>query len=87
MACSPEAGAAGAMFMILQAILGHVRRTPRRTSSTCTTPLLPSWLNEVDVSNLNVGRSQLSLRFRREGTKTSFSVRDKQGAVRVVVVE
>jgi hypothetical protein len=29
----------------------------------------------------------MSLRFRRQGSQTTFSVRDKQGGARVVVVE
>lgn len=86
MACSPEAGSAGAMYMILQEILG-IYANAEENILYVHNPVLPSWLSEVDVNNLNVGRSTLSLRFRREGAKTSFSVRDKQGAVRVVVVE
>ena len=42
-------------------------------------PVLPKWLTEVSVTNLRVGRSTMNLRFRREGSQTSFSVRDKQG--------
>jgi glycogen debranching enzyme len=86
MACSPEAGSAGALYMILQEILG-IYANAEENILYVHNPVLPSWLNEVDVNHLNVGRSTLSLRFRREGAKTSFSVRDKQGAVRVVVVE
>jgi hypothetical protein len=50
-------------------------------------PSLPKWLNEISLSNLRVGRSNVSLRFRREGDQTVLAVRDKQGPVRIVVVE
>ena len=72
--------------MILQEILGLYANAEENVLYVHN-PVLPTWLSEVDVGNLSVGRSKLSLRFRREGSKTSFSVRDKQGAVRVVVVE
>jgi glycogen debranching enzyme len=86
MACSPDIGAAGAVFMMLQAILGLYPNAEENVLYVHN-PLLPRWLAEVDVANLSVGRSRLSLRFRRQGTRTTFSVRDKQGGVRVVVVE
>ena len=86
MACSPDAGSAGAMLMILQEILG-IYANAEENILYVHSPVLPRWLSEVDVSNLHVGHSTLSLRFRREATRTSFSVRDKQGGVRVVVVE
>jgi hypothetical protein len=50
-------------------------------------PVLPKWLGEVTLTNLHVGHSTMNLRFRREGGQTAFSVRDKQGGARIVVVE
>jgi hypothetical protein len=49
--------------------------------------VLPKWLGEVTLTNLHVGHSTMNLRFRREGGQTAFSVRDKQGGARIVVVE
>jgi glycogen debranching enzyme len=86
MACSPDAPAAGAPFLMLQAMLGLYASAAENVLYVHN-PLLPKWLNEVTLSNLSVGRSKLSLRFRRDGNQTTFSVRDKQGGVRVVVVE
>ncbi|HMK91926.1 MAG TPA: hypothetical protein VK576_02910, partial [Thermoleophilia bacterium] len=86
MACSPDATAAGSVFLMLQAILGLYASAAENVLYVHN-PLLPKWLGEVTLSNLRVGRSALSLRFRREGNQTRFSVRDKQGGVRVVVVE
>ena len=50
-------------------------------------PALPKWLTDVSVTNLRIGRSSVNLRFRRKGNQTVLAVRDKQGPVRVVVVE
>jgi hypothetical protein len=86
MACSPDAPAAAAPFLMLQAMLGLYASAAENVLYVHN-PLLPRWLNEVTLSNLSVGRSKLSLRFRRDGNQTTFSVRDKQGGVRVVVVE
>ena len=86
MACSPDAGSAGAMIMILQEILG-IYANAEENILYVHNPVLPKWLSEVDVSNLHVGHSTVSVRFRREAAQTSFSVRDKQGGVRIVVVE
>ncbi|MGZ4199503.1 MAG: amylo-alpha-1,6-glucosidase [Thermoleophilia bacterium] len=86
MACSPDAPAAGAPFLMLQAMLGLYASAAENVLYVHN-PLLPKWLGEVTLSNLSVGRSKLSLRFRRDGNQTTFSVRDKQGGVRVVVVE
>ena len=86
MACSPDAPAAGSVFLVLQAMLGLYASAAENVLYVHN-PLLPKWLGEVSLSNLSVGRSKLSLRFRRDGNQTTFSVRDKQGGVRVVVVE
>ena len=86
MAGSPDAEAAGSVFLMLQAILGLYADAGENVLYVHN-PLLPKWLSEVSLSNLRVGRSSLSLRFRRDGNQTTFSVRDKQGGVRVVVVE
>jgi len=86
MACTVDASAAGSVFMMLQAILGLYANAEENVLYVHN-PLLPKWLGEVEVDNLRVGRSRLDLRFRRDGNQTTFSVRDKQGGVRVVVVE
>jgi len=86
MACSPYAASSGAMLLILQSLLG-LYAAAEENILYVHNPVLPKWLSEVTVGNLRVGRSTLSLRFRREGNQTSFAVRDKQGTARIVVVE
>jgi hypothetical protein len=54
---------------------------------TVNRPHLPPWLNEVEVRNLRVGDSTLSLVFRREGETTGFSLLSREGDVRVVMEE
>jgi glycogen debranching enzyme len=85
-ACSPQAWAAGAPFLMLQAMLGVSARGDEGLL-TVNQPQLPPWLNTVELRNLRVGDSRLSLVFRREGEITSFSLLSREGDVRVVMEE
>jgi glycogen debranching enzyme len=85
-ACSPQAWAAGAPFLLLQAMLG-VSALAHENLLTVNKPHLPRWLNHVELRNLRVGNSTLSLIFRREGETTGFSLIAKEGDVRVVMEE
>lgn len=86
MACSPDGGSAAALFLVLQAMLGIYAQAEENIVYVHN-PVLPSWLREVTLSNLRVGRTTMRLRFRRERAQTSFAVLDKQGPGRIVIVE
>jgi glycogen debranching enzyme len=86
MACSPDANSSAALFFVLQSMLGIYAQAEENIVYVHN-PVLPRWLGEVTLSNLRVGRTTMRLRFRREGGQTSFSVLDKQGPGRIVVVE
>ncbi|MGE5229421.1 MAG: glycogen debranching N-terminal domain-containing protein [Deltaproteobacteria bacterium] len=86
MACSPDANSAAALFLVLQSMLGIYAQAEENIVYVHA-PVLPRWLGEVTLSNLRVGRTTMRLRFRRQGGQTSFSVLDKQGPGRIVVVE
>jgi glycogen debranching enzyme len=85
-ACSPQGWAAGTPFLLLQAMLG-ISAVAHENVLTVNKPHLPSWLNEVEIRNLRVGTSTLSLVFRREGETTGFSLLSREGDVRVVMEE
>ena len=85
-ACSPQAWAAGSPFLLLQAMLGLSAKA-QENLLTINSPVLPPWLNTVELRNLRVGDSTLHLVFRREGDTTSFSMLNKAGSVRVVMEE
>ena len=85
-ACSPQAWAAGAPFLLLQAMLG-ISAAAHENVLTVNKPHMPTWLNEVEIRNLRVGDSTLSLVFRREGETTGFSLLSREGNVRVVMEE
>jgi glycogen debranching enzyme len=85
-ACSPQAWAAGSPFILLQAMLGISARADENML-TINKPMLPPWLERVELSNLRVGNARLSLVFTREGEVTTFSLVDRRGDVRVVMEE
>jgi glycogen debranching enzyme len=85
-ACSPQAWAAGSPFLLLQSMLG-LSALAHENLLTINKPALPSWLNQVELRNLRVGDSTISLVFRREGETTGFTLMNKEGSVRVIMEE
>ena len=68
----PQAWAAGSSFMLTQAMLGFLPDAPR--NKLYVDPLLPSWLPDVTVQDLRVGKHKIDIRFWREGGQTAFKV-------------
>jgi glycogen debranching enzyme len=85
-ACSPQAWAAGSPFILLQAMLGVSARADEKML-TVNKPMLPPWLERVELSNLRVGSARLSLVFTRSGEGTTFSLADRRGDIRVLMEE
>lgn len=81
--CRPQAWSAGAIIMMLQAILGLRPLAP--LGLLLVYPELPEWLPDVTLRGLRIGRSTLTIDFRRrpDGT-TDFRVRERHGHVRVL---
>jgi hypothetical protein len=69
---------------MLQAMLGLSARA-HENLLTVNLPHLPTWLNTVEIRNLAVGDSRISIVFRREAEITSFSVLTREGDVRVLM--
>ena len=68
----PQAWAAGAVFMLTQAMLGFIPDAPR--DRLFVDPDLPAWLPDLTMRDLRVGRHRLDLRFWRDGDRTAFEV-------------
>lgn len=81
-ACSPQAWAAAVPIMLVQALLGISADAPSNVL-TVNQPSLPSWLGRVEVNNLTVGDSEVSMNFNRDGVHTAFALTDRTGDVRV----
>ena len=63
-ACTPQAWASGAVFLMLQASLG-IEIEAKTGTILVVNPHLPDWLDHVTVSDLAVGDSRATLHFRR----------------------
>ncbi len=83
-ACIPQAWAATAPFMLLQAMMGISAHAPSNRL-TVDRPHLPDWLGVVEIRGIRVGDSKVSLAFRQTGPSTGFSLLEQQGDVRVTM--
>ena len=68
----PQAWAAGSVFMLTQALLGFISDAPG--NKLYVDPSLPTWLPDLTVRDLRLGKQKLDIRFWREGEETAFDV-------------
>ena len=77
----PQAWAAGSVFHLLQAILGLDADAPHRHLRV--DPALPSWLPDVTLHGVRVGRARVDLRFWRDGERTRWEASTREGSLGV----
>ena len=82
-ACTPQAWASGAAFLLLQASLG-IDIDARDGIVAVRDPHLPEWLKRVTVRNLAIGEGRATLHFRREKESVDVWLSDVQGAIRLI---
>jgi hypothetical protein len=85
-ACSPQAWASAAPFLLLRAVLGIFPDAPKRELHI-RNPTLPPWLGEVVLDRFRVGRTRLKLRFSRTGAACAVEVLEEEGEPIRIVVE
>ncbi|MGF6598824.1 glycogen debranching enzyme [Paraburkholderia sp. GAS448] len=82
-ACLPQAWAAGSPFMMLEACLGLTIDAAKR-EVVIEQPMLPEGIDWLEVGDLRVGDSTVSITFRRVAGKVVASA--EQGDVRVIAL-
>lgn len=82
-ACSPQAWAAAAPLLLLQACLG-LDFDPTTPGITFNQPVLPDFLDEVVLRNLSVQGASLDVAVRRSGARVVVDVLERRGAISVV---
>ena len=84
-ACAPQAWAAGAVFLLLQACLGLTIRASE-AAIYFFYPHLPKSLEEVSIRGLSVGQSSIDLEIHRSPEGVTLNPADQAGDVKVVMV-
>jgi glycogen debranching enzyme len=85
-ACSPQAWAAAAVYLLIQACLG-LKVSARRRRVRLSHPRLPASVRELSIRNLRVGDGAVNLLVRRHGNDVGVNVTQRQGRVEVRVVQ
>ena len=85
-ACSPQAWATAAVFLLLQACLGLSFDAPSK-QLRCSHPMLPGSIQEVWIKNLTLAGDSLDLTFRRYETDVGVNVVRKTGQVETVITK
>jgi glycogen debranching enzyme len=84
-ACSPQAWASAAPFLLLRSALGIFADAPRRELRVYN-PMLPAWLGEVVLDRFTIGNMRLKIRFSPTGASTGVEVLEQEGdPIRVLV--
>jgi glycogen debranching enzyme len=84
-ACAPQAWAAGAVFMLLQACLGLTIDAPRREIRLLHS-LLPPFLERLRITDLRVGEASVDLLVDRHAFDVGVNVLRREGDVRIVEI-
>ncbi len=83
-ACIPQAWAAAAPFLLLQAMLGISADAPGR-ALRIERPALPDWLDRIRLERLRVGEATVTLEFKRDGRVTGFALLEQDGELDVTL--
>lgn len=81
-ACSPQAWAAGTVFLLIQSILGLLPRV--LYGQLYLHPVLPTSLSCIQVKNLRVGLGTLDLSVQREGGHSRCTLLKNTSGLRVI---
>jgi len=82
--CSPQAWAAGSVFMMLQGALGLRIDADKHELHVCH-PALPAGISRLELKNLHVGERSVDLRFSRVNGEVKCNSGASDGGVTVVV--
>ena len=80
---SPQAWSASVPSIVMQAMLGLYPYAP--LNILFLDPWLPDWLPEITIHNLRVGKSRITLNFKRQASgETDYKVRESEGEIHVL---
>ena len=79
-ACSPQAWSAGSVFLLLQAILG-IQIDAADSRLSFVRPVLPDFLDEIQISNLKVGAGCVDVSVHRRAQHATVEIKRREGQV------
>ena len=85
-ACSPQAWAVGAVFMVLQACLGLSLDQPEGRI-VFDHPRLPPFIDWIRINGLRVGSASMDLSLRRERDDVGIIIERREGDLEMVVIK
>ena len=83
-ACSPQAWAAGVPFQLLSAMLG-LAPDARENRLSLIQPVLPPWLNWVEIRDLRLGASTLDFAVSRGSQTAAVELLSRRGDAELIV--
>jgi glycogen debranching enzyme len=82
-ACSPQAWSAASVFLLLKSILGmNVNAAAARLEFL--EPMLPSFLDEIQISNLKVGSASVDVLIKRRAGNAAVEIMRGEGRIELV---
>jgi glycogen debranching enzyme len=84
LACAPQAWAAASIYALLASALG-ISFVPSERRIRFFRPELPTWLSEMQLTNLRLGEASIDLALRRDGGILSSDVTRRDGPIEIVV--
>jgi len=85
-ACSPQTWSSAAVFLLLQSCLGLRIEAPRSRLSF-SQPVLPPFLEHVEIRNLRIGDATIDLSLERHAQDVGINVLRRQGRVGIVITK
>lgn len=85
-ACSPQTWSSAAVFLLLQSCLGLRIEAPRARLSFAQ-PVLPPFLEHVEIRNLRIGDAVVDLSLERHAEDVGINVLRREGKVGIVVTK
>jgi glycogen debranching enzyme len=85
-ACSPQAWAASAIFGVLGACLG-LQQAHAENEFRFRDPIMPAFLDEIVLRNVQLGSSQADFRMHRYGNDVATNVLFRKGNAKILIVK
>jgi glycogen debranching enzyme len=85
-ACAPQAWAAGAVFLVLQACLG-LSIDAKKSRVYLQYTALPESIGEVRIRNLKIGNSSVDLFFERHAETVAANILRRSGDIEIVALK